>query len=112
MKDLSSFAPAFAWAKSEMEGMFPDADRVNLNDLDQRVEKYGAHLSVFVNEDESEAILRAYWSDGNRVKYSHLENYTQLRTEKPAELDQLLRNGVYAYMVATDPAKAEEIYNK
>lgn len=88
---------AYVWARNEMRKYFPKPDRYRITKLDERRDKTGVHVSMFVGEPDEEAIWRVFWMDTNSVKYSIVVNYDELRSEHPELVDQLIRNGQQAY---------------
>ena len=88
---------AYNWALGEMIKLFPKPDHFILTDLNDRVEKPHTHVSIFRGKSSDPVILRVYWKNTDRVKYSIIDNYNDLYSEAPQMVELLERNGVYVF---------------
>lgn len=97
MNNRDEMLQAYLWAEKEMNSMFPHPDNFRIKNLKNRREKPNTHVSLFRGYSTDEVIVRVYWADSNRVKYSRVANYPELREESSDLVDLLERNGLYIY---------------
>ena len=103
---------AFKWAKKEQEHFCPKIENVKVVGLEKRPDRYESHVAFFVNEDETEALIRSYWPAENLVKYRKLHNFDELKQEHPELLQHYLENGCYAYTRAEEKFYFRRKYGK
>lgn len=101
---------AYQWALELAEHCTKPMEDKTLKDLDKMVFRYDNHLGLFKGPG-SDAILRIYWPEKDRVVYYRVINYEQLSEEQPDMVNLLLRNGEYAYLKDTDARKLWLVYH-
>ncbi len=106
---------AFIWASKEQEHFCPKADRgyATENCFKDAAMKYGLHQSFFCDPDDLKTVyLRMWWTRTNEVAYAIIENGNELRNLMPSLFDQMVRNGLYAYLKAEQPHVCSTIFGR